>query len=100
MMVSIRATVAVLAACLLVGCATRPATRTIYKETKVTVPVSCVPSSLSPRPQGLKTAAQILAIPEGPRRYVALAQDWLARVERMNDTEPVIRACQTSAPAP
>lgn len=72
----------------------------VYTEVKVAVPVSCVPKTLGAAPIDLLTPAQLLAIPDGPGRYVALAQDWLRRVARMNDTEPVVKACQDPAPAP
>ncbi len=96
-----RGVLAAVSAGVLVGCSTTSGPpREVYTQVKVPVPVSCVPKDLDPRPLSLRTPADLLAIPDGPERYVAMAQDWLARVERMNDTEPVVRACQQAAPAP
>lgn len=92
---------AALATILLVGCSTPSGPpHEVYTEVKTAVAVSCVPRTLSAPPTGLLSPAQLATIPDGPSRYVALAEDWLRRVARMNDTEPVVRACQQAGPAP
>lgn len=98
----LRAAVALVAASIMmVGCANAPApAHEVYTSVKTVVPVSCVPDALGAAPSGLLTPARLAAIPDGPSRYVAMTEDWLLRVARMNDTEPVITACKTAAPAP
>lgn len=89
------------AAILMVGCAGTPGpAHEVYTTVKVEVPVSCVPAALPAQPVGFLTPAQLASIPDGPSRYVAMTEDWLLRVARMNETEPVIRGCQTAAAAP
>lgn len=95
------AAVAVMTLTMLGGCSTSSGPpQEVYREVKVTVPVSCVPATLKPAPNDLLTAAQLAAIPDGPSRYVAMAEDWLLRVARMNDTEPVVKSCRQAGPAP
>lgn len=96
-----RGAVACLALGLMVGCASVPAPpRTVYTTVDRPVPVSCVPEVLGKGPEGFMTPAQIVAIKDGPTRYVALTADWLMRVARMNETEPVIATCRSVGPAP
>ncbi len=97
----ILASVAVAGMLAMSGCATHPgSSHEVYTSVDKLVPVSCVPVGLGSAPTGLLTPVQIAAIPDGPTRYVAIARDWMLRVARMNDTEPVIGACRTTANAP
>jgi hypothetical protein len=85
-----------LAAGLLTACAgpQKPETHVVYQTVDRPVPVSCVPSGLKPKPEGLLTREQAEQM-DGPQRYVAIVADWALRVARMNDTEPVIEACRS-----
>lgn len=85
---------AVLALLGLTACATAPPACVKYVPVNREVAVSCVPKALGPAPADLLTPAQIAAIPDGPQRYVALAADWLNRVARMTETEPVVKGCR------
>jgi hypothetical protein len=70
----------------------KPQTHVVYQTVDRPVPVACVPSGLRPPPENLLTKEEVAKL-DGPQRYVAITADWLQRVARMNDTEPVIAGC-------
>ncbi len=72
-----------------------PAPDVRYQPVPTPVAVSCVPGALGPSPTGLETKESLAAVPDGPRRYMRLYADWLARVARMTETEPVVQRCRT-----
>ena len=78
----------------LMGCATRPEPKVIYRDVKVEVPVTCVPADTMPPPEGLETKESLKSEPDEAIRLTRMAADWAIRVARMEVTEPVVAGCR------
>lgn len=88
------------AAVLLAGCATAPATppeRVVTVEVAVPVPSPCVPANLGPAPEYPDTDEALRAAPDAATRYLLLGAGRLLRIARANEVEPVVAACPRAA---
>lgn len=63
-------------------------------ETKIAVPVPCVPFDFPPAPAFTDTSAALKAAPDEPARYDLLAANWEPKQKRLDALEAALAACR------
>ena len=78
----------------------RPEPRVEIQRVLVPTPIACVPEALGGPPVYPDETEALRSAPDGATRYQLMAAGRELRRQRLNEVEPVIRACQrTDAPS-